>query len=235
MNALKHGLIRVLRSVAGRIAGLAQRLELGARAPAYFAWVRDRGDLTRRLDYMLTPAAVVWDVGGYEGQWTSDVVARFGCRVEVFEPAPSAVGIIRRRFAANPLVRVHAHALGEADGRRNLTQAADASSLELDGHGLKTQVVEVRDVVAVWTELGEQPIDLLKINIEGGEYALLERLVRSGLIGKINELQVQFHDFVPQAVARRQALVEMLTRTHERTWCYEFVWENWRRRPTPIP
>jgi hypothetical protein len=43
--------------------------------------------------------------------------------------------------------------------------------------------------------------------------ALLERLGRSGLIGKIDELQVQFRDFVSQAAARRQALVEMLAGT----------------------
>jgi FkbM family methyltransferase len=231
MKALKDGLVKGLMAVAGKFAGLAQRIELGRRAPAYLAWVRDRGDFTRRLDYPLTSAAIVWDVGGYEGQWTSDIFARFGCRVHVFEPDPAAAESIRRRFAANPLVAVHAFALGEADGRRSLSVAADASSLEPDNRGLDTQAVDVRDMIAVWRELGGARVDLLKLNIEGGEYALLERLVESGLMAEVGELQVQFHDFVPQAEARRQALAAQLARTHERTWCYEFVWENWRRRP----
>jgi hypothetical protein len=70
----------------------------------------------------------------------------------------------------------------------------------------------------------------MKINIEGGEYELLEHLINSGLVSRIRRMQIQFHDFVPDAVARRARLVEALARSHRQSWSYYFVWEEWLLR-----
>ena len=71
-------------------------------------------------------------------------------------------------------------------------------------------------------------IDLMKINIEGGEYEFLEYLLDTGLAVKIKNVQVQFHDFVPNAETRTKSIQERLSQTHSLTYQYEFVWENWR-------
>lgn len=36
-------------------------------------------------------------------------------------------------------------------------------------------------------------IGLMKINIEGGEYELLERMIELGIINKVKDIQIQFH------------------------------------------
>ena len=36
-------------------------------------WLADNGDKTYRLDYNLNENSVVFDLGGYEGQWASDI------------------------------------------------------------------------------------------------------------------------------------------------------------------
>jgi len=231
LRLLKIGFVKVMKKMAAGHAVVASRVELGDRWRAYNDWVKDRGDLIHRLDYSLTTTSTVWDVGGYEGQWASDIFARFGCRIEVFEPVPEAAEFVMRRFSSNPSIRIHAHALGVEEGHVQLSLSGDASSLEPSAcHGAPL-TVEVRDVVNVWRNLNTTWIDVMKVNIEGAEYALLERLIATGLISQIGELQVQFHDFIPDAVRRRSAIVEKLERTHVRTWCYEFVWENWRRIP----
>ena len=43
---------------------------------------------------------------------------------------------------------------------------------------------------------------LMKINIEGGEYDLLEELLDENMIKQIVNLQVQFHDFVERSDER---------------------------------
>jgi hypothetical protein len=77
-------------------------------------------------------------------------------------------------------------------------------------------------------EIGE--IDLMKINIEGGEYDLLDRIVNTGVVKQIKNIQVQFHDFVPNAEKRMPNIQEKLSLTHELTYQYLFVWENWKRK-----
>ena len=71
-------------------------------------------------------------------------------------------------------------------------------------------------------------IDLMKINIEGGEYDVLNDLIQSNTIKKIKNIQVQFHKFVNKSKTKRKKIIKKLKLTHHRTYCYYFVWENWR-------
>ena len=73
-------------------------------------------------------------------------------------------------------------------------------------------------------------IDLMKMNIEGGEYDLLDHLIETGFIRNIENIQVQFHDFVPEAKQRMMKIQKELSKTHRLTYQYIFVWENWRRK-----
>lgn len=70
----------------------------------------------------------------------------------------------------------------------------------------------------------------MKINIEGGEYELIEHFIESEFVKEIRDIQVQFHDFIPDAGVRMKKIQEELKNTHFLTYQYEFVWENWRRK-----
>src|SRR5689334_20464611 len=77
---------RVLRAAQVVRSGLVR---ITTPTPELREWRRIDGDHTLRLDYDLGPESTVLDVGGYEGQFASDIVAMYGCRVEVFEPVPA--------------------------------------------------------------------------------------------------------------------------------------------------
>jgi FkbM family methyltransferase len=200
---------------------------LSAPNPAVRRWRALDGDRTLRLEYDLSADSTVLDVGGYEGQWTSDIVAMYGCRVHVFEPIPEFAEQIERRFARNPLVTVHPVGLSVRDGTSVATVAGDASShLRPGDHPVE---IQLRAAESMIEELGLEQIDLVKINIEGAEYDLLDHLVAVGLMSRIRDLQVQFHTFVPNAVERMHAVRKSLDATHHPTYQYDFLWENWRR------
>lgn len=191
-------------------------------------WFAAQGDTTLRLDYDLSPQSVVFDLGGYEGQWASDIFAMYCCQVYVFEPVPAFAERIRRRFRCNPKVHVFQFGLGARNETARIGLARDASSLYRSGaDGPEVRLVSAADFLR---EHAIAVIDLMKINIEGGEYDLLDHLVSTGGIDRIRNLQVQFHDFVPDAQARMTAIQGRLAQTHEPTYQYPFVWENWRLR-----
>ena len=87
--------------------------------------------------------------------------------------------------------------------------------------------VKLRSFIEVCQELNVTKIDLIKINIEGGEYELLEQIIKSGWVNKIANLQIQFHDFVPDADSKMDRIKEDLRKTHSLTYEYVYVWENW--------
>jgi hypothetical protein len=68
------------------------------------------------------------------------------------------------------------------------------------------------------------------LNIEGGEYEFLMALINSKLIRKIKFLQIQFHNFFVNATKERKKIRSQLFKTHDEMWCYDFVWESWKKK-----
>jgi len=192
-------------------------------------WRREQGDGRLRLDYPLGRDSVVLDVGGYRGDFAQQILERFGCRVVLFEPVPQFFALCEQRFAGRPEVRCYNYGLGATAGRFAITDEADGSSLAKPAAAAH-QWVEVRRFSDVIRDLGLERIDLLKLNIEGGEFDLLTHLLETGLIRRVRYLQVQFHHFVEDAGIRRDRIREALRQTHEEMWNYPFVWESWRLR-----
>jgi len=75
-------------------------------------WELDGGDERFRFDYELDEKAVVLDLGGYDGQWASDIYGRYGCNVYVFKPVQAYAEKIKSRFARNIKIKVLPYALG---------------------------------------------------------------------------------------------------------------------------
>ncbi len=189
------------------------------------SWEADRGDKTLRLTYDLTPEDLVWDVGGFEGQWASDLFAKYQPTIHIFEPVKSFANEITQRFAKNPKLQVHQYGLSDRDATESISLIGDRASTF--AHGTQSEQASFRKASTVAAELGTPT--LIKLNIEGGEYPLLEDLIAANMLKDITHIQVQFHDFVPDATNRMTKIQEALARTHTRTYHYPFVWESWTR------
>lgn len=191
------------------------------------AWFAAKGDKTLRVEYDLTQDSIVFDLGGYEGQWTSDIFSRYCCTVYVFEPIKRLADDICKRFVHNHRIRVFTFGLSADNSQIQLSLGDDSSSQYKDnGESVEATLIKASDF---FDKYGITSIDLIKINIEGGEYDLLEHLLDTGFIAHIRDIQVQFHDFVPEAEVRMKRIQERLSKTHVLTYNFPFVWENWRR------
>jgi FkbM family methyltransferase len=190
-------------------------------------WQADRGDRGHRFDYPLAAGAIVVDAGGFDGRWAEKALATFNATVHVFEPVPEFAAQIENRLRGGHAY-VHVYGLAGRTREAEFTVAGDSSSA-LRGAGARTRVL-LRDVVEVFGEMRFERVDLMKVNIEGGEYELLEAMLDAGLAARVGYFQIQFHDFVPHAHRRMCAIQRRLRLTHDLEWEYEFVWESWRNR-----
>ncbi len=193
------------------------------------AWLKNEPDERIRYAYQLSPSSHVLDIGGFRGDFAARLVAEYGAKVTVFEPIPQFADSIRARFSGDDRVDLVEAALAERDGEAQFHLYDDASGAFGSQAG---RLINVR-LIDVARFLDESPVsefDLAKLNIEGGEYALLERLVATGHIRRIKNLQIQFHLNVPDARRRYRSLARQLRKTHRLVWRYPFVWEGWTRR-----
>ena len=195
-------------------------------------WYADGGENTKRIYFpQLNSDSIVFDIGGWRGDWASDIYAKYKSRIHVFEAVPESAEFISKRFAANSEIIVHSHGLGISDHKILIYIGDEGSSLfkNYNTTGVAKEI-EIRDVCGFIASENIAKINLMKINIEGGEYDLLERIIEANLHFCIDGFLIQFHDFVENAESRRESIRSKLAVTHELIFDYPFVWESWKRR-----
>ena len=198
----------------------------------YRRYLLSGGDQELRFSYPLKQSSLVLDVGGYEGQFASDLYSRYRCKILIFEPVKQFFDSIQTRFSCNPDITAFRAGLSGTDSSCQINLAGDGSSTLLPGRKLlnfkgSSEEVQLFDVKSFLADYNIERIDLLKINIEGGEYDLLERMIESGDILKCKALQIQFHHFCHDAVERRKAIRAYLKNHFTCSFCYEWIWESW--------
>ncbi len=147
----------------------------------YFRWVREGRErfLLDLLEARLRPGMTVVDVGAYVGLITLTAARAVGPtgRVIAFEPHPESCAILRRNAerAGARQVAVHELALADRTGPAalHLDPECERTSL-VDGRIDDAETIPAR--VAKGDELIEGPVDLIKIDAEGAELAVLRGL-----------------------------------------------------------
>jgi len=188
-------------------------------------YFNDGGDEKFRYNFDLNMNSIVFDLGGYKGQWASDIYSKYNCKVLIFEPVLSYHKFIETRFMNNPNIISYNYGLGSVDCSMDIGINDDGSSIYIKNNNIET--IKLVAVTDFFKQHGINKVDLMKINIEGGEYDLLNKIIESGLIKNISIIHVQFHHFIPNAEIELEKLHEKLSLTHKPLFKYHFVWETW--------
>ncbi len=191
------------------------------------------------VDADLPDDAVVLDVGAFEGEWSARVLARADARgggsllIHAFEPEPGAITRLRGTVGRDERVQIHSFGLAGGDRLAPLSVGGPGSSV-YDNPSVPmtfgSAEVHLRDVADVLSSLNVHHIDLVKINIEGGEFELIDRMHETGWLARTGPVIVQFHEFAPKAHRARRRNRRQLAKTHRCTWNYPWVYERWDPR-----
>ncbi|MCG8568560.1 MAG: FkbM family methyltransferase [Spirochaetes bacterium] len=192
---------------------------------SYQRWIKDKGDQTHRLNYQLNENSIVFDLGAYIGHWTNTIFYKYQCNIYSFEPVSKFFKKLKIRFNDNDKIKLFQFGLSAQTGTDCISIDNNKSSTFKIGKEEQIKMIKALDFL---NQYNIAFIDLMKINIEGGEYELLQHLIESGCINKIRNIQVQFHDFVPQSKKRMKEVQQKLSKTHRLTYQYLFIWENWQ-------
>tara|TARA_R110000744_G_scaffold173089_1_gene291871 strand:- start:108 stop:758 length:651 start_codon:yes stop_codon:yes gene_type:complete len=201
-------------------------------------WADCYGDSTLRLDYPLTPDSIVLDIGGFKGNFAEQISNKFKCTIHIFEPMMKYAAHIAHRCKDNNNVFVHPVGVGGKseditiyipDGTDEATMHPGDSKIAAEEN---IKVVDVVEVFKILTAAADgftfTHIDLMKLNIEGAEFDLLDRLIAKQLHKKVTDIQIQFHKIDYKSEERRDKIRKKLSKTHDCTWNYPFIWENWK-------
>ena len=197
---------------------------------AIFHWFKDNAN-ELLFEHKLNKSSKVFDIGAYTGNWSIAINKKYNCNIYAFEPVKEYFNVLSQRTIDNKKVKVFNYGLGEYNKEVKIEHRGVQSSALKDSH-YYDEVVQIKDIILI-EQLLEDHIDLMHINIEGGEYSLLKRLIQTKLIDKILNLQIQFHEWYPSiklSHVLRNQIHSDLKKTHKLSYSYDFVWEKWEKR-----
>jgi FkbM family methyltransferase len=153
-------------------------------------WYQDNGDNTLRLNYPLNENSIVFDCGGYKGDFADKIYNKYNCNVYIFEPYYPLYNLIVDRFSNKEKIKVYNYAIFDQTMDSKILYLDDASILSdvktNDDNTKDEHLVRLKSFVEVYTELKINVIDLLKINVEGSEFNILQNVFDNNLQYKIN-------------------------------------------------
>lgn len=176
----------------------------------------------KRYEYDLDQNSVVLDLGFYEGTFSKNIYEKYGCQIYAFEPIK-----VFYDQADVPNIKLYNYGVGGYHRYEKISIQKDASSIFKNSESF--ELILIKSIDEVLLELNLNHIDLLKVNIEGCEFELLERVILLDIQNKIENIQVQFHEFVENAAVRRDEIKKVLQKTHKPTYDFPFIWENWQK------
>lgn len=175
--------------------------------------------------HALGPGDIAIDCGANLGVITT-ILAANGAEVHAFEPNPDAFRVLTERTAHLPNVHRHQKAVLDRNDEMTLylhvnyglnpERFSSRSSLigekrnVDDRKGVKVPVI---DLPAFIEGLG-RPVKLLKIDVEGAEYDILNALIDRGLMDRIEAVFVETHahsipSLRPKDAALRQRIADL--------------------------
>lgn len=153
------------------------------------------------------PGSLVIDCGANVGEISALFLAR-GADVIAFEPDPVALAALRRRVGDHPCLTLHQQAVSNRQGKASFFFHKDrpegsgsaeftvSSTLVAEKKNVDTNhsiEVELVDLDAFISAL-ERKVDVLKMDVEGAEIAILWKMLGSGSYLKIGLILVETHE-----------------------------------------
>lgn len=192
------------------------------------SWYDEDAKRGLRYIYLLNNRSIVFDLGAYKGEWAKEIIRRFGSCVYAFEPIPEFAENLRQQIDPEQKLKVFPIALGGSTREDLITVMADGSSMYEEGaNKIKIKVESIAEFIRAH---GLKNIDLLKLNIEGAEYEVLESLIDSNMLPMFRYIQIQFHRTGNNYLERRKNIINKLSKTHKNMYDFEYVWESWERK-----
>lgn len=148
--------------------------------------------------------SVVYSAGvGLDVSFEKELIRRFEVDVQLFDPTPTGVATMRR--PENGLPQLHFHCVGLAGSRIEAARFAlpkdpregSFTVAGTDGDSVEFQCKDLRSLMA---ERGHRRIDLLKMDIEGFEYGVVDDIVSYSI--DVTQICVEFHHFLDHVPRR---------------------------------
>ena len=198
-------------------------------------WFADKGDYTHNINYKLNNDSIVIDLGGYYGLWIDEILKKNNPHVPniiLVEPVPEFYNHLVKKYENNEKIKVMNVGVSTDKNETNKTLyvSSDGTSTNFKINVKSEIQIKTLPIDKILSDNNINEVDLLKINIEGDEYGLMEYMIESNMINKFKNIQIQFHLGIENDKERRNEIQKnLILKGFKNKFDYPFVWESWEK------
>lgn len=141
---------------------------------------------------------------GKDVTFESALLERFNCRIFGFDPTPSSVEFTAKNIRNSQFVTTP-YALADHDGTVAFIAPPESASDQISASAFAgycrnsndTMNVPCLTLASALEKCGTSKVDVLKMDIEGAEFSVIEQAVANGWLREVSQILVEFHHFLP--------------------------------------
>ena len=143
--------------------------------------------------------SVIYSFGvGSDISWDLQLINHFNLHIHAFDPSPGSVAWIRDQDLPEEF-HFYPYGVAATDGEISFAEPAEPGIHSLfatnpednAGKGLKQHVLPVHRLGSILNQLGHSKIDILKMDIEGAEYEVIDDII--ALQEPVSQVLIEFH------------------------------------------
>jgi FkbM family methyltransferase len=174
------------------------------------------------------PNPIIFDVGGYRGDF-SDLILKTlpGAKIFIFEPAYLFYKLLVKKYIDNENIKIFNFALSGHNLKKKISYDDDKSSIYNSSILSPGELVDVISITDFLEQNQIKQVHLIKINIEGDEYDLLNDLINKNKINVFDQMLIQFHYYKFEDYINFKNLRLSILKTHDEYYNLNFVWSKY--------
>jgi len=166
---------------------------------------------------LLNSDSIVYSFGiGEDISFDSAIINKHNCQVFGFDPTPKSIKWVESEPRSEQF-QFYKYGISEQNGftdfylPKNKEHVSGSAITQKNVDLMRKVTVEMKSLTAITEMLGHQHIDVLKMDIEGSEYGVIENILNTKVA--INQILIEFHDrLFEDGTARTKRAIKQLNR-----------------------
>ena len=202
-----------VKKVVLRLTGKVKHLKKGVKLKS--VWYGNQYGGFYVYPDLLNENSIIYSFGiGLDISFDTAAIKNHNCRVFGFDPTPKSIDWIRSQDVS-PRFTFHDVGISDKSGfcdfyfPKNPDNVSGSIVVQDNIDVGEKTTVKMRSIKDIMTELAHTHIDILKMDIEGAEYSVIDNILDSDI--SIDQILIEFHDrFVENGKARTQQAIKLL-------------------------
>jgi len=164
---------------------------------------------------LLNEKSIIYSFGiGEDISFDKTLINKYNCSVFCFDPTPKSINWMKRQELPEGL-HFFEFGIGTKSGLydfylpNNPENVSSSAVIQNNIDFTRKITVKMKSLADICNELGHKHIDILKIDIEGAEYDVIENILSTNI--SITQLLVEFHDrLVENGITKGKQIIKKL-------------------------